>query len=354
MTQRQTIIFGFARLVAVLASICFNVAETTETEPELRPLFANLERQVRAVTTLEIEGQDTAVTLRRTDGAWTVAERGDYPAARSKISDLLRGLVAAERLQRKTADPALLPEIGLGDEATTLVLRDEAGERVAALNVGVRQVGSVGQDSETFVRRPDEEASWTVSALPSVSADPVDWLAKDVFDLARTRVATLSIRHGDGETVTITRDAPDGDFRLAGLAEDETIKRMPGPEAPVTALTFINLKDVAPAGTKDFSDAPVVVELAAFDGLTVTAEIWPQDDAAWARLSAAYDPDRAAASDAPQAMPDAPADGAAEAQTLNRRWSGWIYALPAYKGDDLTLRRDDLVEPADETQDGEQ
>ncbi|MBK5921966.1 hypothetical protein CCR80_13075 [Rhodothalassium salexigens] len=344
MSQKETTVLGFVTLLAVLWAIWVLFGERPAPPPSSRALFPVLDQKIDQVGRITVTGPDNSVSMVKRDGVWQVGERRWYPARRDQVVELLRGIVAAERLQEKTADPDLLPKVGLGEEnAKLLRLLDAKGQPLAVLYVGQRETGSVDRDSETFVRRPEEAASWTVSGLPRLSPDPIDWLDKDVFDMNRARVAELSVVHPDGEGVRIVRDAETGDFVPADLAEGETV--VPGGKAgaAVTALTFINLKDVAPAKDKSFEAEPVRVTLTAKDGLVVTARVWPRDDAAWVALDASVDGARVAA-EGDEGAEARRAEIEQEAQTLNARWSGWIYALPAYKGEDLTPRRGDLID----------
>lgn len=347
MTQRQTTILGFVTLIAVLAAIWLAFGQRggpTVDEGVGQPLVAGLSERVNDVTHVHLAGPDGQTMLTRVHGDWQVAERDGYPADADKVREMLVGLVRAERLEPKTANPDRFDRLGLdADRAVTVTLEAGAGERIASVRVGRRRFA--GTSPRSFVLPDGEDRTWLVSALPSIASGPVAWLDREVAAIARARLAGVTLTHPDGEVVRITRAGPaDTNFTLEGLGEDEALTTPSAANAPATALLSVRADDVARLDAfEDTREALADARYRTFDGLTVDVTLFTAGGETWAGLTAAYDPAAATGADAPAAMPDAPADGAQEAAELNRRWAGWAYKLPAFKVDDMVRNRADLV-----------
>ena len=355
MTQRQTTVLGFVTLIAVLAAIWLAFGQrggSTVDEGVGQPLVAGLAERINDVTHVHLTGPDGETMLTRVNGDWQVAERDGYRADADKVREMLVGLVRAERLEPKTANPDRFDRLGLdADQGVTVTLEAGAGERITTVRVGRRRFA--GTNPRTFVLPDGEERSWLVSSLPSIGSGPVVWLDREVAEVARARLAGVTLTHPGGEVVRITRAGPaDTNFTLEGLGEGEALTTPSAANAPATALLSVRADDVARLDAfEDAREAMVDARYHTFDGLTVDVALFTAGGETWAGLTAAYDPAAATEADAPAAMPDAPADGAQEAAELNRRWAGWAYKLPAFKVDDMVKNRVDLVAAEESTPD---
>ena len=358
MTQRQTTILGFVTLIAVLAAIWLAFGQRggpAVDEGVGQPLVAGLADRVNDVAHVHLAGPDGETMLTRVNGDWQVAERDGYRADADKVREMLVALVRAERLEPKTANPDRFDRLGLdADQGVTVTLEAGGGERITTVRVGRRRFAGV--NPRTFVLPDGEERTWLVSSLPSIGSGPVAWLDREVAEIARARLAGVTLTHPDGEVVRISRAGPaDTNFTLEGLGEGEELTTPSAANTPATALLSVRADDVArldafeapDAGREAVADA----RYRTFDGLTVDVTLFTAGGETWAALTAAFDPTTATEADAPAQMPDAPADGAQEAAELNRRWAGWAYKLPAFKADDMVRNRADLVAAEEATPD---
>ncbi len=358
-SERQTTILGFVTLFAVLGAIWLLFGESPSTSVTHRdePLFPGLADRLNAVATITIASDPNTTTLARRDGAWTITEKGGYPADAKKVGTLLGGLIDARILRETTANPALYKRIGLGDKAVHLKLSDGDGAAILALDVGDRSYRD--RRFETYVRRAEDKVTYLVSGLPEVRAEASTWLPPTLLDIAQSRVARIRLAHADGETLEIVRPAPDADFTLVGLKESERLKGFRPLDPVAMVFTTMGLRDVRPAAEVANHDPLVHVHMETFDGLGIDLDLVETGDEtgdAWATLKAAYTPP-ADDAEGPGVMPDAPKDGAAEAAEINARTKGWAFRLPSSSVISLRRHRGDLAEAkpgekkADESQD---
>ncbi len=346
-SERQTTILGFVTLFAVLAAIWLLFGESPSTSVPHRdaPLVPALAGRLNAVTTITIASKENTTTLARRDGAWTITEKGGYPADGKKVGTLLGGLIDARILRETTSNPALYARIGLDEEkAVHLTLSGGDGAAILALDVGDRAYRD--RQFETYVRRDGEKVTYLVSGLPEVRAEASTWLPPTLLDIARNRVARIRLAHADGEVVEIGRTAPDADFTLVGLKESERLKGFRPLDPIAMVFTTMGLRDVRPAAEVAAREPLAHVHMETFDGLAVDLDLVETGDEtgdAWATLAAAYTPPKGE-DEGPKVMPDAPKDGAAEAADINARTDGWAFRLPSSSVISLSRHRDDLVE----------
>jgi len=349
MSQRQTTILGFITLIAVLLAVWLLFGERSGHEGAKlrgRALFPELTERINSLAVIRVEGPKNTATLKRTDGDWTIAEKGGYPADPEKMRRLLSALLDSEIQQVKTRNPALYERIGLGESAVGLSLLDDAGEAIARLDVGQRQ-RSEGRFN-SFVRPGEGERTFLVDALPEVRPEASEWLPENLLEIERTRVASVEVDHRDDGTVRVERDNAEAEFELADIREDEQYIGYQPAGRLATAYTTLRVEDVRPEGEVDLGAPRATARLETFDGLTLDLVLFDtgnETGTAWVALDAAYE--MPSGEDVPEQMPDAPEDGQAEADELNERAAGWLFRLPSAKVGALTRERAEIVEPAD-------
>lgn len=355
MIRKSTIQFAAVAFLMALGALWISLGEqpTEVAEGTGEPLFPDAASRVADIDTLHIAGPSATTTLNRSDGAWSVAERGGYGADAAKVGSLLRGLARAQRKERKTANPELLPRIGLGEDGTRIEAVDRDGEVIAALTVGSSVQRGADNAQWAFVRLPDEDHAWLVDPFPQIDASPSTWLETSIADIPRSRLDSVEGKPTGGPGYVIRAESdPLPETRLEGLAAGEEGDPL-RISAIAGALGGLKFEDVREAGPG--SDGAVLLYRMR-DGLEVTVRLniedaAPADDefdygpgkAYWARLEAAYRAPENPDPDAPDIFPDALADGAAEAKKLSARWRGWSYRLPDILGEDLVRPRAELI-----------
>ncbi len=307
-------------------------------------LFPGLGDELPAVESISLSSPEGKTTLLLEGGRWSVAERFGYTADRGQIRALLAGLVRARRLEPKTADDARLERIGLGDDAIDLSLSGPGGTGLATLRIGRTRDSAVSGERKTFVWAEGDDRSWLVSSLPSVTTSPILWLDREIIDLASARISGVTITRGDGDSLSLSGQANNvAALVLAGQGAGETLQGLPA-NATMTALAGLEFDDVAPGG--EIEGALIATaRYTTFDGLVVEVQVLAAENGggSWAGFRAEYDADLFLDEESPSRMPDAPADGAAEAETLNIRWAGWLYLLAETDAEALTRPRSAVV-----------
>ena len=342
--SRQTLALGAAALVMTALALWAGLKENPASRAAagageiLVPGFA---AQKDAVAKIVLSGPGNTVTLTRDGGIWRVGEKAGHPADGILAQLLVSGFADARKLEPRTADPAYLGRLGLGDGARQLNLENETGETLAAVTMGDQFMSPSGLGIVTFVWDQTEARAWTATGFPEISPDPAFWLDEDVLHLSQLRVKRVSVALAGTEPYAIGRPAPES-ANFAPLQSLGATYRQEAVNALGFALTDVFLEDATPAGGDDlFHVADAVYET--FDGLTVTVSLFDREGIVWASFAAHHDPSVLDRPGTPAVLPDAPADGAAEAANLNALWRGKIFRLPLEQISAILKRRQDLV-----------
>ena len=117
------------------------------------------------------------MTLARDKDAWTLADRGGYPAKAEAVRALLVKLAEAELVESKTRNKDRYALLELEDPAAKdaksrlLRLLDDKGGVIAEAIVGKKRFDAFGgSKSGTYVRKPGDAQTWLTNADLDVSA----------------------------------------------------------------------------------------------------------------------------------------------------------------------------------------
>lgn len=357
MSRRSLLYLGIALVVLAVLVFVGQRRDRTETTtgaaivPGLEAALNDVER-----VTLVKAGGATVATLERRDGDWVVAEKSGYPADVGKLRRNLLALAEAKILETKTANPEFYDRLGVVDVSSA----EATGISVAASAPGKELpaviLGDVEGSKYRYARRANETQSYLLDRDPNFSTSTTQWLAATIVDVRGDRVQQVTIKHPDGETVTVSKsERGAANFEVANVPKGRELLYAGVANVIGNALRELNLEDVETAAAAEGDERPVEVEFKTFDGLVVQIKGLERDDAAWVTFTASADPEQAARfapapaegaaqADASSAEP-AVADPAAEAAEINGRVGAWRYKIAGYQYDQMTRRMADLLKP---------
>lgn len=247
---------------------------------------------VNDVAEIRLRGPAGAVTLRRGDGGWIVAERAGYAADFDKVSALVRqlaGLKAVQDIPVADADLGRLelraPGEGVPPEeaAVAVDLRDAQGGGFASLLLGkTHLVAPAGMPPEfggtpagRFVRSDKQpgRAYLVTETFADVQASPAAW------------IAPAYVRPGMARRIEVKGAGPDRSWAIERSAQGAAWN-LPGRSAPADASAAMNIDSLfggmavadAPDGPDDarfkpLQETPVTVVADTFDGIRYTLTI---------------------------------------------------------------------------------
>lgn len=319
-----------AVLVAVLVVMQLANGPAEDTTGEL--LLPDLKARINDIDSLVIERSDqSTVSIAARDDRWVVASRGDFPADVAKIRQVLLALADARVLEQKTANADRYVALGVQDPE----VEGSAGVRLTAAGGGEEfavVLGNVATGSNRYVRPAGEPGSLLIDRDPGVPDDVAGWLANELVDIDTDDVASVSIEHADGERIVIEKvSADDADFTVVGIPDGRELSYPTVANSIAGALNGLELEDVRSAVGEE---AATETQLATFDGLQVTAAVYPEtEETIWISL---------------QATAEDPGDQRVE--SLNALAAGREFRIPAFRGNQLTRRWEDILkkDPATE------
>lgn len=340
---------SFNTLAAATAIVAAAAAFLSLTEPQTGPdpaagqrALPKLAGHLGEAATVEFWHGGKKTTLKRqspgqgTDPQWGVVEKNGFPADAARLRQTLLGLSELTLAEAKTAKPDLYSRLDLEDPAgtgakSTLVrVTDSKGTVIADIIIGKRRPDRLGSGKDgIYVRCPNEQRSWLAQGTLDPGEDATDWIDRKVASIAADRIREASFLQPDGSKLSLSRGKPGEDLVLAGAPADAKYAQNDARAEVLRMFDPFEIADARPAAAVESpKTGPSRAEWTSFDGLTLTATGFDENDTHWIRLSAAG---------------EGPAK--AEAERLDAQWSRWLYAVPAYKAGIIRTGRSDIVEP---------
>lgn len=386
MSARTLKILGVAVVVLFAAVFLLDRQRNGGTEAD-ELLFPDLKEQLDAVTEVTVTDADSKVTLAREGDRWVVPGKGGYGADTGALRDLLIAIAEARKIEQKTSNSEYYDRLGVlppDEEDSTGILVETAGPGAAAIAL---ILGDSVQREYRYARIPDEAQSWLIDRNPDIPDDAAGWLVSEIVDIPSSRIQSVTITHGDGETIRLYKENEDAaNFEFEAIPEGRELSYPSVGNSIASTIGGLELEDVHPAGQGEESEEATTATTAytTFDGLRLTVNSTTANDETWITLEAEAVP--VEADDDPDAAADAQPDGTSEAavaeaqpdetseaadeseqaaeeadsptpaeqaETINARVSGWEYRIPQYKANQLNRRWEDLLadpEPEEEEQ----
>ncbi|MDB5409236.1 MAG: hypothetical protein JWL84_4148 [Rhodospirillales bacterium] len=338
---------GLVTLVAVTILVAAGAVAVVANAPRSRsdahvgePVLSGLASKIGDVAAIKITGEGgVTLTLEGSGEAavWHVAERGGYPANKSKIVPVLLGFSELKLVEPKTKEPKLYDRLDVeepgkdGGHARLVELDDAAGKKLGELIVGKRRPDRLGSGTDgLYIRHPADAQSWLAQGSVDLPTDSADWLDHKLVSIDNSRIQKVTLTHADGSRLVIKRDKEGDKFAVDGAPADAKFKSDTAISEPAEILNGLDLVDVRPAAEQPVpSEGVAHAEWVTFDGLTVTGDAFDKDGKSWLRL-AARGTDKAAT----------------EAADIAAKTQNWTFSVLAYKTKAMQTKLADLVEPA--------
>ncbi|MCP4700409.1 MAG: DUF4340 domain-containing protein [Gammaproteobacteria bacterium] len=367
MNAKNIGIFAAITLLAVLIAAAVSFMQPPSvSEGGAQTVFPDLISKINEVEEIAVAGKEHQFSVvRNDDGRWGLKEKHGYPAALDKVRRVLMGMAGLKTVEAKTAKPERYAKLGV--EAITeadaksiqVTLRNAGEDKLADLLVGNSRPAKTDRSlNEIYIRKPEEARSWLALGSLSIDKKPLDWLDKQIINVESKRIREIRLTQADGEKSRVYREKPEeDDYLLADLPENMKIKAAYMLKSIAGTLTNLNMDDVDVESAVDFAASPGVRAIfTSFDGLEVTLETAEKEDKQYGKFSVKYSPpaeplqadDSKSGDDAKPEDAVKPASSEKqvreEAENLTAKLSGWAFMLPEYKINNLTKKREELME----------
>ncbi|OQW94592.1 MAG: hypothetical protein BWK79_05370 [Beggiatoa sp. IS2] len=366
MNNKNLTILAIITLIGIIVAAVLTQQQETPRTVSLHPVvFPKLMATINEVDEVTINTAQENFTLLREQDQWGLKEKYQYPVALDKVRKVLLGMAELTLLEEKTANPELYPKLEVEDTLTkeaksTLLTLKAKGQTVATLIIGRDQTAKIDPTRrEIYIRKPDEQQSWSAFGLLPVEKKLTDWLDKEIVNVDGQRVRQVNINHPEGEQLTFSKKQPkDSDYTLADMPEQATLSSPQVLKQVANVLSFLNLEDVVPAKEIEFTENLVTKAIfTTFDGLEVTVVVLNKEGKHYAQFSTRFVPeavvkpqteepnegDKTTTKSEEKSEADKTKDVEQEASILNAKFNSWVFVLPDYKVGLLAKKRDELI-----------
>jgi len=325
---------------------------------------------LNTVAQLEIKSSSSDIHLVRKNGVWTVVERYGYPANFTQVGDLVRKLWDLKVAENVLAGPAQFGRLNLiepakdaKDSGTVLELKDEQGQRLAALLLGKMFLKkSPGMPDEAqgypagrYVMALDgtQHPILVLENFIDVQTTPDAWLNHDFFKVENPQ--SISVRGAQSDVNwVLTKEKKDSDWALYAAQPDEKLDTAKA-SAATGALNGPAFADVRPGSDQKDLSNPSEVTVRTFDGFTYQLKIGNAEGEQYpmtVAISADFPKERVPAADEkPQDKTKLDADFANQQKALHDKlqagqpYQKWVYLMPKSFVDQLLASRQTLLQP---------
>ena len=355
MKQRTLLILTIITVIVATAAVISSRSRAPQSSIEKPLLFPALGGRINDVGEIVIQGKGKTLNLIKKGDDWVIRQAGGHPALFSKVKPVIIGISELRVVDKKTRNPELYPRLGVEDPAGKraksylVTLKSKSGD-LASLIVGHRQKSSApGGSTGLYVRLPDQASSLLVEGNVDVSANVTDWVERNLFNIAANRIKSIRISHPGEADLVLSRDSDVGKFTIENLPRDKEPQTDVILSRMQTLLENFFINNIKSSDEVQFPDNRVVTTVRTFDGLVATITSARVHDENLSRFSFAFDESvaqKSAASskeDQDKTGGDAKPDVKTEADTLNGKYSPWVFVIPDFKFDLLTKDTDKLV-----------
>ena len=196
------------------------------------------------VAKVKVGSGETATTLVRKDGKWTIEERGGYPAKTEMVNEFLRSLAEVKVVDGIEANPSYAPRFGMDpnaskpeDRGTEVVMSNDAGAELVHITLGknlqaagedpmAAMMGGGGGSTGRFIRNHgDETGVYKVSEMfSSLATEPQRWLNEDFVKIEKIKTISVSPKaQPDKVEWKVTRTDENAEFTLDAPQAGETL-----------------------------------------------------------------------------------------------------------------------------------
>lgn len=229
------------------------------------------------------------VNLVKKDDLWRVAERHDYPANFSQISEFLIKARDLKAVQSEEIGASQLSRLqlapGQGTNAPTIVeFRDSGSKPLATLSLGKMHMSSrksqspFGGDSSwpdgRYVQAGTNSGSVALvsETFDQVEPRPEQWLSKEFLKIEKLRSIQAEFAEATNSW-KLVRESESGEWKLVDAKAEEKLdaSRSSGVTSPFSSASF---NDVQPGNQPaSGTNQPTMIRVETFDGFAYTINV---------------------------------------------------------------------------------
>lgn len=351
MSNKNLTILGIVTvLMVVWAVIQSRVSSIPRSGPEaLTYLILGL--NTADIGSIVLGAGEDAVTMKRRGKQFLIANKDNYPASLSEISELITSCLDIKTAELYTDEAAYHEDLGVTEEKASSVVKFMTPEPNSTVLAGV-VVGKAKELGEgTYVRlvssdKASSDKVYVASNMPRIKNQAMDYIEQEL----------ISLNRDDINSVTVS--SPSGDYTLKpkeGSKDIAPVNIPAGKKAKSSecdrvfgAVANMRFDDVRAQSSGLIFNRRYVCKLN--DSTVYTLEIAQKDDKTYVSCLAEYTgevPKKDMTKvESPEVLKEKEAKLLAwnKAQTFSAKHKGWKYEIAEWKAKDLTMELSELVE----------
>lgn len=258
-------------ILVVIAGLAFWVMQDNQVPEENQPLIPEWQQNDDAmaeVNRVVISQAGEQIVLQQAANRWVLND-GFY-ASIEPLFSLLQSFKNAEIVEAKTANPDNHAQIELSND--DLKVEFYSKEKIHAFHVGKKTASGL-----TFVRRAEEDQTYTVKALETIAFNQDSWQLKTVLDVSGDQVLAVQINATDDSEINVSRNPDDGQLMIDNLPEGYQVKSDASLNQLSSGLSRLMIDAAVPLDVEGI-EAAVTVKYTLVSNQEITLSIYQKED----------------------------------------------------------------------------
>jgi hypothetical protein len=327
-------------IVAALFTWLVTYLDKSSTSSKDKLLYSKLVDEVNDLTKISISSNNEKVTLERSDKGWIIKEKYDFSADKNKIRKLVSDISNSMLKERKTKNPDNYEKLGLDDNQSTKInlYKDSQDSPLVNLKVGdvMHQLGG------SYVKKESEKQTWLVSNKIEAEAEPKSWINSKLFSIDKDRIKTISITHNKNQHNSKVTKGDDGKFSLSGIAKNKKTDEYLINNI-ISKFENFEIEDVEESKNIKFRKNKIIKATSQTkDGLEIVLYLTEAKDRKWTKIEFVYDK-KLIEKENKEMSSAFETKTKHEADTLNKKVSGFAFEISDYDYKTLTKKRKELT-----------
>jgi len=297
---------------------------------------------------------DKTVTLKRRQEGFVVVEKDNYPAAASRINELITKCLDIRTAELYTDDRANHDDLGVAEEQAEAVVRFLKPDSALLTGVVIGLTRETGQG--TYVRLVDDDKVYVTLERPWVNDWAMNYIDQSLIEVDDDAVESVTVS-GPNEVYTLAKTSQTGAVVLEPMPAGSRPKADEY-QYVLTAVKNLRFDDVSrQSGLKEKLDFDRRFTCTLKDSTVYTLNIAQSDGKTYVTCDAEFtDPqpvtkEKTVESEEQLKQKEAKLLARDKANEFSARHKGWIYQISDYKAKLMVKKLSELVEtekPADQ------
>jgi len=299
-------------VLIVIGGIAYYVtmADSAQSDqaPYLIPDWHNNPSAIEEISQVQLSKGGEVIAINKVGGLWSIKD--GFFANTTPLFELFQSLQMTEIVEKKTANPENHEQLELS-ESDLLVSFYSGDSKVSGFFVGKKTHSGL-----IFVRKENDNQTYTVKGLKPIQFNQDSWQLKTVLDHPASDVLAVKFDSVDGGVFEIKQNLENLSFSLLDMPEGHQLKADVQLNSLAAGLTQLMIEAAVPVSL-DGLELQSINHYQLKDGTEVELQIFQKDDAFYLTI----------------------------AGDKYKHFAPWMMKIAAYKFNALNKKIDDIIEP---------